>query len=136
MYNFVVWFTGFYEKNSNSSYSSFLLLLFLVGSNIGSLLCRTCGIFVDKIATNIPSLNILTGIFADCFIIIFERNLFSFITSWENFLIFAALSSLFDLSVCCFQLFIFFIIHIIYILFFRFIHSQFQSIMKIGMIQP
>lgn len=117
MYNFVVWFTGFYESNSKSSYSSFLLLFFLIGSNIGSLLCRTCGIFVDKIVTNIPSLNILTGIFADCFIIIFERNLFSFITSWQNFLIFAILSSLFDLSVSLFIFFfsLIFIYYIIYI---------------------
>lgn len=104
LYNFVVWFTGFFEENKNSSYSSFLLIIFIFGCVVGQQLINITSNYVDFHTNNIPSLNIISMFQGDCFFIIFERNLFTSITTWRKFIIFTLLHCIFEIALFSFSI--------------------------------
>lgn len=100
MYNWCVLFTSFFEQLQQSKYVAFLVFGFYIIHSLGSLLLRMVANQVDRdLAAGCASMNIIMSLVADTFLITFQRNLFTLVTSWTSFVEINAASLLFEVLI-------------------------------------
>ena len=104
LYWWCVLFTGFFGEAVDAPYSSYYIFVFYAVIGFGTLLLRLSSNFVDcYISADGTCMNIILGIMADTYLIVFQRNLFSLISSWGIFVILTVVSGLYEYVLYQFQ---------------------------------
>jgi hypothetical protein len=103
LYSFCAWFTTFFEQETaNSTFgkntSLILLSIFVFVVCFGTMIVRVLGNYVDQgLSPNSPSLNVIAGMMADTYLIVYYRNLFAYVDGWPTFLEFSLVAVILEL---------------------------------------
>ena len=103
-YTWCAWFTTFFYSEQSKALISFSIFIFLGVTGFISFLFRLAGNFIDRaLGSHCYSMNMIGSIMADCFLIIYQRNLFSLVDTWFNFAIVTIFCALFEILVYSFS---------------------------------